>query len=72
VAKSKSLDLLRRIFLEDWETGERSRVVLLDAEEGATHFDLYTQSREQRQEGIAMRYRIHASECDAPPKGEEG
>lgn len=66
---NKSVDFLRKVFLDDYSGEGRSKIIHVDgAENGLDHLAIYTQNREQRENGIAMRHKVYAEEVEFPPK----
>ena len=64
---SKSLELLQNVFLEDFESEKRARVIHCEGSEmGFDHFRIYTQTPEQKENGIAMLHRIYSEEVEMP------
>lgn len=60
---SKDVDFLRDVFLSDLNTGEKARIVKVEgAENGYDHLRIYTQSAEQKDNGIVMLYKVYATE----------
>lgn len=64
---SKSMEFLRNVFLEYFESESRARVVHAEgSEKGFDHFRIYTQTPEQKENGIAMLHRVYSEEVEMP------
>jgi hypothetical protein len=59
---SKSLDFIKNAVLTD-ANGNRSRIIKVrGAESGLDHFEITTQSREEREDKVATVHRIYTEE----------
>ena len=64
---SKSMEFLRNVFLEDFESESHARVVHAEgSEKGFDHFRIYTQTAEQKENGTAILHRIYSEEVEMP------
>lgn len=64
---SKSLEFLRNLFLVDFESEKNAKIFHVEgSEKGFDHFRIYTQTKEQKEDGTAMLYKIYAEEVEAP------
>lgn len=68
--KKADVDFLKGLFLSDPETGKSARIIKVEGAESAhDHLRVYTQSVEQKKNGIAMLHKIYAEEVDAVEQG---
>lgn len=62
---SKSLQLLKDALLQDWESEGTAKIIYVEgAEAGHDYLSIYTQTREQKEGGIATFHRIESEEVD--------
>ena len=63
---SKDIEFLKNLFLSDLNTGEKSQIIKVEgAESGKDHLCIYTQSSEQKANGIVTLFKVFSTEESA-------
>ena len=64
--KKNDVAFLKDVFLSDLDTGEKARIVKVEgAESGHDHLRVFTQSAEQKENGVVTLFKIFSEEVDA-------